>query len=233
MSGKRRGAGMHHEISALLPWYVNGTMGAPERELVDEHLAVCARCRESLADERRIHDAMTTAPAVEYMPAASLKRLQQRLDAAGPAQVERRQAAGRRVPPAVGKSNRWHRWRGTMAASVAIMTATLCLFAADQWVQFRARTARPDYYTVTTSAPRASGEVIRAVFAPSISLAELQGILAEAGLRIVSGPTEAGVYSLAAESARPVNSSLASLRAHSSVRFAESTYPPPETGDNP
>jgi hypothetical protein len=156
-----------------------------------------------------------------------------RLDAAGPALVERRQSAPRRDAAAAGELRRARRWRGLVAASWVVIAGMLCLFAADRWVQFRARTARPEYYTVTTSAPRPVGEVIRAVFAPSISVGELQAILDEAGLRIVSGPTEAGVYSLAAGSPRPVSSSLASLRAHAGVRFAESTEAHPGTGDPP
>ncbi len=60
------------------------------------------------------------------------------------------------------------------------------------------RRVQPNYYTVTTPIPRAPNEVIRAVFSPHITLVELQAILDEAQLRIVSGPTEAGVYSLAA-----------------------------------
>ena len=89
----------------------------------------------------------------------------------------------------------------------------------------RAREFPPTYHTVTTSESRAPDEVIRAVFSPSITLVELQTILDEAQLRIISGPTEAGVYSLAANSRRPVSSSLALLRRHAAVRFAESTEP--------
>jgi anti-sigma factor RsiW len=233
MTGKHHGGERgHREITALLPWYVNGTIGEQERERVDAHLAICGRCRDDLAEEQRIHQGMSAAPAVEYLPAASLKRFQERLDAAGPAPDRRRGAPGIKSA-APGRSVRSRRWQGTMAASVAVMTAVLCLLAADRWVQFRARTARPEYYTVTTAAPRPPGEVIRAVFSPSISLAELQAILDEAQLRIVAGPTEAGVYSLASNSPRPVNSSLALLRGHAGVRFAESTQPRSGTGDTP
>jgi hypothetical protein len=75
--------------------------------------------------------------------------------------------------------------------------------------------------------------VIRAVFLPTITLVELQAILDEAQLRIISGPTEAGVYSLAANSRRPVSTSLALLRGHPKVRFAESTRPSLGPGDTP
>jgi hypothetical protein len=90
-----------------------------------------------------------------------------------------------------------------------------------------------EYRTVTTSTPRPPDEVIRAVFAPAITLVELQDILDEAQLRIISGPTEAGVYSLAATSERPVTASLSLLRKHASVRFAESTQIDPRAAGEP
>ena len=74
--------------------------------------------------------------------------------------------------------------------------------------------------------------MVRAVFSPSITLVELQSILDEAQLKIVSGPTEAGVYSLASKSTLPPRSSLALLRRHPVVRFAEGTLPEPETGNS-
>ena len=122
------------------------------------------------------------------------------------------------------------RWQGLMAASVAVMAVALSWLAADRWMQSR---AAPRYFTVTTAAPHAPGEVIRAVFSPAITLTELQTILDAAQLRIVAGPTEAGVYSLAANSSRSVSSSLALLRQHSEVRFAESTQPGTGSGDAP
>jgi hypothetical protein len=61
------------------------------------------------------------------------------------------------------------------------------------------------------------------VFSPNITLVELQSLLDEAQLRIISGPSEAGVYSLAAKSNLPVSKSLALLRQHAAVRFAEGT----------
>ena len=91
------------------------------------------------------------------------------------------------------------------------------------WIVFAPEAKSQTYHTVTNPRPQVHGEVIRAVFSPAITLIELQAILDEAQLRIVSGPTEAGVYSLAPNSSRPVSSSLALLRRHTSVRFAEST----------
>ena len=215
----------HQDISALLPWYVNGSLDERERQRVDAHLIECAGCREDWAQEQRVYEGMTAETAVEYMPAASLKRLQARLDglvAASP----NPQSDVRQEPTAQEKPvGRLLAWPGLMAASVAVMAVALSLLAADRWMQFRARAVVPDYHTVTTSTPRPAGEVIRAVFSPTITLVELQAILDAAQLRIISGPTEAGVYSLAAISGQPVSVSLASLRRDEKVRFAEITQP--------
>jgi anti-sigma factor RsiW len=222
----------HQDISALLPWYVNGNIGEHERQRVDAHLIVCAGCRADLAREQRIYQGMTAETAVEYMPAASLKRLQARLDGVVIAASADSRADGRtHVPAQETLGRRPVAWHGLMAASVAVMAVAISLLAADRWMQSRTRAAAPDYYTVTTSAAHAAGEVIRAVFSPTITLVELQAILDQAQLRIVSGPTEAGVYSLAANSGRPASSSLASLRRDEKVRFAEITQPSLGPGD--
>jgi hypothetical protein len=212
------GSPVHPDISALIPWYVNGTIGERERRRVDAHLAEGAHCHDKLNREQWVYRSMTAETAVEYMPAVSLNRLQARLDGIG---VEDAHAAAK-------PRRRFMPWQGLMAASVAVIAVALSFLATDRWLQYRARAAAaPAYYTVTTAVPRAPDEAIRAVFSPTITLSDLQSILDEAQLRIVSGPTEAGVYSLAAKSRRPVSSSLALLRSHAQVRFAESTTSAP------
>lgn len=200
----------HTEVSGLLPWYVNGTIAEGERPRVEDHLRACASCREDLVHEQRLYEAMRVARGVEYMPVASLKKLTARLDelgsSAGTAPRSRHGTTPGRVP-----------WRWLAAASVVIAVAGLSL--GTVWL----RSHEANYHTVTVTEARPSEEVIRAVFAPSITLEELQSILDEAQLRIVSGPTEAGVYSLASTSSRPASASLGILRAHTTVRFAEST----------
>jgi Putative zinc-finger len=211
----------HHEVSALLPWYVNQTLEPAGCQRVEAHVGDCAACREDLAAQRRICEAIEAQPTLNYMPVASLKRLQARLDNL-PASAATSQPA-----PATYRMP----WRGWMAASIAALAVAVALFAADRWV-LEAR-LQPNYRTVTNSVPRPQGEVIRAVFSPSITLVELQSILDEAQLRIISGPTEAGVYSLAANSTLTVHASLALLRQHATVRFAEGTVLEPESGNSP
>jgi anti-sigma factor RsiW len=221
----------HADISALIPWYANETIGEDERRRVEAHLDGCEKCRRELVEQQHLREAMSSDTAVEYMPAASLNRLRARLDGIEAAERENPAASRGRIGASHGRI-RAISWQGLMAASVALMAVALSFLAADRF-QTRAR-AGADYYTVTSSTQRPAGEVIRAVFAPTATLAELQGMLGDAKLRIVAGPTEAGVYSLAQTDPRgSVSSSLALLRGHAKVRFAESTRPDPVPGVKP
>jgi anti-sigma factor RsiW len=225
-------SGEHEEIFGLFPWYLNGTISESELQKVDEHVRDCAPCREQLARERDIYRAMSAEASLEFIP-ASFSRLQARLDALA---SEKSMAS----PPAAHQSvsgDGIRRRRGPMswsrlAAAIAVLAlGSLILASADRWGLLRALPS--EYRTVTTTTPRAPDEVIRAVFSPAITLVELQALLDEAQLRIISGPTEAGVYSLAATSSRPVAESLSLLRRHASVRFAESTRIDPRAAGGP
>ena len=223
----------HPEISELIPWYVNGTIGALDRQKLDAHFLTCAACRGEMLEERRMYEAMSADSGIEYMPAASFKRLQARIEQVESAPNSAPRAPGSRLShaPEPGAPRRMPR-RYLIAASIAAAILAVSLVSTDKWYRLRGWGLPAPYTTVTTSVPRPPNEVIRAVFSPTITLVELQGILDEAQLRIVSGPTEAGVYSLAANTDRPVNSSLALLRHHSAVRFAESTRIDGSRGDS-
>jgi hypothetical protein len=203
----------HRDITELMPWYLNGTLSEPDRQSVESHLNECERCRDEFAQERRIHHAVSAGAAVEYMPAASLKRLLTQIDQLDDDRIDA-PATPRRAP-----FRGWH----AAAASVAVLAMGAALVQFRGWIPSAPENTSRSYHTVTDARPKPPGEVIRAVFSPTITLIELQAVLDEAQLRIVSGPTEAGVYSLAPNSSRPVSSSLALLRRHTSVRFAEST----------
>jgi len=224
----------HASIWELFPWYLNDTITELDRKRVDLHLSVCAACRDEMAIERRVHERVARNDAVEHLATPSLRRLQERIDefttAAAP--VAERPLP---LPPRSANRRALRRvlsWQGLMAASVAMLAAALILTATHRAQPTLAKTPPPDYYTVTTAAQRPPGEAIRAVFAPTITLDELQSILAQSHLKIVAGPTEAGVYSLAPTSTLPVTSSLTILRHHHSVRFAEKT-PPDLDGNTP
>ncbi len=104
----------HHEVSALIPWYINQTLDDGRRQRVDDHFKSCSLCRDDLAVQLRIYEGMHAQPALDYVPVASLKRLQARLDAL---QTETMQ---QRVPAqAASQRHNGAPWRGWMAASLA------------------------------------------------------------------------------------------------------------------
>jgi hypothetical protein len=213
--------GKHREIGELIPWYLNGRIGERDRLKVEAHLARCARCRDALELERAIFQGISSDPAVEYMPAASLKRLNATLDAldADPRPVA--------VPILRDRLESRHFRPGARIAA-AVVGAVALAWGLEELDRGMQKMPSP-YHTVTASVAHPSDEVIRAVFAPNVTLEDLQSLLDEAGLRIVAGPTEAGVYSLASTTRRPVRESLVMLRRHVAVRFAETT-PPQEAG---
>jgi hypothetical protein len=221
MIDEHRAKQEHQAISQIIPWFVNGTLGELERQRVDAHLRTCAVCSEDLLQEQRVYQAMASERGVEYMPAASLKRLQVKLDGLREEAAPVETAAAPPKAPVEQPTRRWMPWQWRIAASIAVGAVVLSLVTLNQWGPFRARQLPPNYHTVTTSQAHAPDEAIRAVFSPSITLVQLQAILDEAQLRIVAGPTEAGVYSLARNSERSVSSSLTLLRRHTEVRFAE------------
>jgi len=87
MTPGNAGHGTHREIWELLPWYVTACLADRERERVEAHVKACAECRVELAQQRQLHRAMDVDSAVEHMPARSLQKLQQRLDAATVIQI--------------------------------------------------------------------------------------------------------------------------------------------------
>jgi len=219
-------AAEHQEIGQLLPWFVNGRLSETDCQRVDAHLRVCEACTEELAAQQRIYGVMSVDAGVERMPVAGLNRLRTRiesLDEAAPAPAAPDETARRQAP--AGSSSRQR--RGAIAASIA---ATAVGALALLWNQHEHRIAPANYYTVTTTAQQPADTVIRAVFAPTVTLSELQGLLDDAHLKIVSGPTEAGVYSLAMSGSQSVDWSLQRLRGHEVVRFAESVVPASVTG---
>ena len=56
------------EYSLLLPWYVNGTLSADEQDAVEQHLQVCAECRETVAQLRAVAAAVDKAEPTPLVP---------------------------------------------------------------------------------------------------------------------------------------------------------------------
>ncbi len=225
----------HQEIWELLPWLVNGRLSEGESRRVEAHLRLCDACRDEYAAQRQIYQLIAADTAVEQMPMAGLNKLRQRIEAAAPAADPQSESFSLATGQNEGRSapdRHWYLRRGAAAAAVLALSVALGIPAAIHLQKQRHGEPSP-YYTVTAPMAQHPGAVIRAVFAPTVTLSELQGLLDDAHLRIVAGPTEAGVYSLAMTAPQSIDWSLGQLRGHASVRFAEALGPAPPPAPAP
>jgi hypothetical protein len=84
----------------------------------------------------------------------------------------------------------------------------------------------PRYSTLASEGPvSAPGEHIRAVFSPNLSVGALKALLADNGLTIIAGPSDAGAYTLALTDPRAsgggLERAIGALRADVRVMFVE------------
>lgn len=209
----------HRQTWDLIPWYVTARLGDRDNDRVTAHLRNCAECQQELATQRVVYQGISGTSSVEHLPAASLQRLRQRLATTSAASTE---SAPTPVPLRVRRpSPRPVLWTASAAAIAMASGAIAIVF----WNSPREFGPGASYHTVTTTRPATPNAVIRAVFAPTLTMSQLQVLLAESQLTLVSGPSEAGVYSLASTSVQSVNALLSRLRGNPEVRFAEAIGP--------
>jgi hypothetical protein len=207
------------EAARLLPWFINGTLAASDVERVARHLERCAVCRDDVSYERGVRAAMKDGAAnVEYAPQAGLERTLSRID-----ELTREAPAASSAP--VARTTR--RITPTQWLAAAVVVQAIGLGVLGTSLVGRSAPGQPPaaYQTLSSPAPVASGAHIRAVFAPATPVDELRSLLGATRLAIVAGPSEAGVFTLAAldpaVDTAHLDAVIAVLRHSSSVAFAE------------
>ena len=74
----------HEEAWLSLPWLANGRLSQAERDKIEPHVRVCAACREELAFQRLLCNALTEPDRVTYAPGPSFRKLMERIDGTVP-----------------------------------------------------------------------------------------------------------------------------------------------------
>lgn len=217
------GSRIHDECWEQLPWLVNERLGARETARLEVHLRECAACREELAAQQRLRQAIRENDAIVLAPQTSLQKLMQRIDASEAASEEL--DAARSAAPQ--KHRRWRPSRtGWLAIAAGIQGVAIAALLSMLWL------TAPRFATLSSSQPLPQGAVIRVVFAEGTVLDEVNRVLRSIDAQIVAGPSEAGVYTLGlgyndaahdsdAQSASRLDAALSRLRANEGVVFAE------------
>lgn len=208
----------HQQFADMIPWWINGRLQERERLAFECHLQQCDDCRRDVANEQALVNRMTEDPRVEYAPGASLQALLGRIDAEESLPTTSLNYVKHTDKRPNGSP--WTRWlvAATLVEAIGIAVLTGALIQSAH----STRLGNDDRYrTVTTVAPTNSSASLRVIFAPSMTLNEFSKLLQELKLEVVSGPSPAGVYSLAISGDESLANELAALRSRPDVRFAE------------
>jgi len=222
----------HRHCLDLIPWWVNGRIEEPDRLAVEEHLRHCADCRADADEQQRLRHFMSADPVVDYAPGASLQRLMTKINAEDGPSASSPRLAGKRIAAAFkSRPTQLTQW---LAAAVLVEAIGLAIVGGALWRASPPERSAEEFRTLSTgSAPTGSLRVagsLRVVFAPTMTLGELNSLLQDLHLTVLSGPSPAGVYTLAVEpNGESLANELAALRARSEVRFAELIDAPTET----
>lgn len=208
----------HCQTWELIPWVVNGTASAAQRERVAEHLRGCADCREEFALQQEFHAAMQAQPATVTDPQPVLAQLFARMELQGELPLA-----------APAPRRRAHRATAWLAAAVVVQAIGLGLLSAV--LLNRPGTVAPPvdagYRTLSSTAPGHAASAIRLVAAPDMTLATLRQLLGESGLHIVEANADNSIFGLAtvdaakATNAEFIGAALLRLRAQPGVLLAE------------
>ncbi|HJR70799.1 MAG TPA: zf-HC2 domain-containing protein [Gammaproteobacteria bacterium] len=196
----------HSRAFDLLPWLVNGTLDATERDAVEQHVRTCIVCRRELKEQRHLKAAVGKQPTIHVSAHAGLADLDRRLDA---------------TPPVSG-TREWGGWYSALQPFAYATAAGIALLAFLLWLTPLPEIDADQYGTLATETAE-TAKLIDVVFAQQTTAAEMAALLAEVDGEIVAGPSAVGRYSVRIASGRASDAQLLGivdrLATDSRVRF--------------
>ena len=198
----------HSRAFELLPWLVNGSLRADERDTVEQHARNCLSCHRELKQQQRLRAALRSQPAVHISPQTGFEKLVHSLGDES--------ALAERVPA---------RPLDALLRFAAVAAAGLLVVGGLLWLAPARHDTPSDaaYETLATGHAAGRGE-LDVVFVESITAAEMQLLLQEIDGSIASGPSEIGRYRVRLDDASVTDGQLDTLLARLGkdprVRFA-------------
>jgi anti-sigma factor RsiW len=179
-----------HPESALLPWYVNGTLNESERLQIDHHLAGCSTCRAELENLTGLKSALNALYAAQPGPSSHTSR-NVRENVAREALARHPEPGGQRS--LLDTVDEWFRslfvprWIPTLAATLLIAQIGLIM-----WISM----PMPHPEQITTRSLGMQQARIVVAFQNTATDEHIRGLLQSIHGRITDGPAADGRYTI-------------------------------------
>lgn len=226
----------HAQVWELLPWYINGSLSAEEKQQIAEHTAVCLICRKELGLQSALRDSVKHHELDELMVNASFDRLSAKLrdqDAGQPVEHQDTQSGLQKSDR--GLANIFRLWlqrkfkSGYFVAALSVLAIVAILSGFTAQLLLRNNT----FKTLSNGLPETPAAAdLRLIFADGVADSERDAILDNADLSIVAGPDDRGLYLVNADkaSASALQVTLEQLQGNEKILFAEiAVSPAPES----
>lgn len=197
-------------LDLLLPWYVNGTLGAEERRQVEAYLERSSHARDEVDLLRQLRRQVKDEKIENSPGELGLQRLKREIKQ----DVQQQPGSGDGMAGRVVTVGSW--WRPlAVAACLAVVVQAGVMVGMNTGLI-------PTGNEVEVAGKSAA--VLQVTFAPDATEQQIRDVLQTAGASIADGPTALGIYNLRLVDAEitSVDEALAALRARGDiVTFAE------------
>lgn len=192
----------HDSMWELIPWYVNGSLSPELAEEIRSHGKNCMVCAAEIGRQRLLAKGVAKIDPFEVPLSQSWEHLRAQIEAEDHARS-----------PKVGARRRFRGLQGglvamTGAVAVVFLFAIVAIPPLDE-----------DFKTLTSEAEQAT-HIIKFQLAPGVDEERLNRLLAEHGVTLVTGPSEAGVYAAAVPAGTDLEAAADALMATPEVMFA-------------
>lgn len=230
----------HHQLSLLLPWYVNQSLVPEERQQVETHLQGCSECHQQLMFLQHLADAVVNNqdfPELEVNADASFSDLRKKLQANSASRENSTVVAFKMPGSTQAGTTKEHRvitthlLHGVARYYVPIaIAASLVLTLIPVTLHFVGSSESASFYTLSSAKPEMISErMIRVVFAKSLADSDINTLLEHIHGQRIAGPNSVGAYTIrldADDEGLDIAVVLAQLRQQGGVMLAEPVQHP-------
>lgn len=227
----------HQEVWTLLPWYLTQTLSSDEDAVVEAHLTMCHLCREELAQQKVVKQAVNVNNAADTEAAADIENDVNTAINRTLATLHKRIKAEADSTNTANKTQSWLQqliqiFKESHAGLQTALVAQTAVIALAVVFIFAPSPQPQNFQTLTSPNEQATQQHARlnVIFAEDLTLIDLQKLLEAHQLSITSGPSPAGTYQLTVKTTdqpgtkKPGESVteeiVASLQSHPQVLFA-------------